>query len=352
MGKQTAKARAWLLFDRIIADAAPVGEHSNPWHLVNGELEYRPDIETLQRLLAVPLLLRATVRSRVPALALDVWLAYELRRAGFNPDGTWPRGTHPRILPMPVVNLLNSLPQKERKALEQRLTKKAAIPGVTSSSASILGKNYLKQVDVILSDWATGPEILISTKRMDSSYGKNAANRVEESYGDAKNLRLRHPLAALGFVMGIRSDILTKEPDTFDWLIDLVAKLGQEEDAYHATCLFLIEYGDSLVVEDDEDEEPEDILTPPGVSVDADEPDEEIEAVPLDELDTQLDQLPTVRVVSGAPIDPRLHAGRFLASIVNRTLDGTPINLHKPARHRRRNPVDVEKLLEMKEGPH
>ena len=45
---------------------------------------------------------------------------------------------------------------------------------------------------------------------MDSSYGKNAPNRIEESYGDAKNLRLRHPLAALGFVFGLRSDILAE----------------------------------------------------------------------------------------------------------------------------------------------
>lgn len=339
MPEPTAKARAWLLFDRIVADVAPGGDHSNPWHLVDGALEYRPDIDTLQRLLAVPLLLRATVRSGVPALALDVWLSYELRRSGFNPDGTWPRGTHPRILPMPVVNLLNSLPQKDRKVLEQRLKRQAAIPGVTSSSASILGKNYLKQVDVIMSDWATGPEILISTKRMDSSYGKNAPNRVEESYGDAKNLRLRHPLAALGFVMGLRSDILTKEPDTFDWLVDLVAKLGQEEDAYHATCLLLIEYGDSLAVVDEEDAaEPEDVLTPPGVSLEADDVDEGVASVPLDEIEKQLAELPAVRVISGHPIDPRLHVGRFLASIVNRSLDGTPINLHKAARQRRRNP--------------
>ena len=31
-----------------------------------------------------------------------------------------------------------------------------------------------------------GPELMISTKRMDSSFGNNAANRVEESYGDAE----------------------------------------------------------------------------------------------------------------------------------------------------------------------
>ena len=53
--------------------------------------------------------------------------------------------------------------------------------------------------------------MLVSTKRMDPSYGKNAPNRIEESYGDAKNLRLRHPLAALGFVFGLRSDILEKD---------------------------------------------------------------------------------------------------------------------------------------------
>ena len=96
---------------------------------------------------------------------------------------------------MPVANLLKAVPAKERAQLNARLTRSSAVAGVTSASANILGKNYLKQVDVIMTDWATGPELLISTKRMDSSYGKNAANRVEESYGDAKNLRLRHPLA-------------------------------------------------------------------------------------------------------------------------------------------------------------
>src|SRR5438045_1337417 len=85
---------------------------------------------------------------------------------------------------------------------------------------------------------------------MDSSYGKNAPNRVEESYGDAKNLRLRHPLAALGFVFGLRSDILDKEPATADWLFDLLIKLGREDDAYHATCLILMGYADEAALPD------------------------------------------------------------------------------------------------------
>lgn len=242
VAKETAKAKAWVIFDRIIADATPGGQHSNPWNTApTGKVTYSPDYATLTRLLGVPLFIQATTQSGVPALALDVWISYELRRAGFDHDAVWPRAAHPRILPRAVASLLESLPRKERAQLEARLARKTAVKGVTGSSANILGKNYLKQVDVIVTDWATGPEVLISTKRMDSSYGKNAANRVEESYGDAKNLRLRHPLAALGFVFGLRSDILAKEPETAEWLIDLLGKLGREDDAYHSTALLMIE---------------------------------------------------------------------------------------------------------------
>lgn len=27
----STKAKAWAIFDKIVADAAPAGEHSNPW---------------------------------------------------------------------------------------------------------------------------------------------------------------------------------------------------------------------------------------------------------------------------------------------------------------------------------
>lgn len=145
-----------------------------------------------------------------------------------------------------LANLLRALKGKERDQLAKRLANPTPMKGVVSASANVLGKNYLKQVDVIMSDWDTGPELLISTKRMDSSFGTNAANRVEESYGDAKNLRLRHPLAALGFVYGLRSTILTEEPKKARWLIDLLQKLGREDDAYHAVALIMIEYGADL----------------------------------------------------------------------------------------------------------
>ncbi|MDJ0336580.1 hypothetical protein QMG83_15230 [Salinibacterium sp. G-O1] len=341
MAAPTAKDKAWVIFDRIIADATPEGFHTNPWRLIGDRREYVPDIATLERLLGVPLYLRATVRSGVRALALDVWLAYELRRAGFEADAVWPRASHPRILPVPITNLLDALPKADRVKLMQRLTKKTAIPGVTSSSASILGKNYLKQVDVIMTDWATGPEILISTKRMDSSYGKNAANRVEESYGDAKNLRLRHPMASLGFLIALRSDVRVKEPLIFDWLTDLVGKLGQEDDAYHATALLLMEYGDDLVDEDDDDEEePENPLADVGAEPEADG-EEEIEDVPADEVDAALTALPRV-VIQEDLVEDHLRAAPFIATIVNRALDGTPINLHKEARLRRKNAVAAD----------
>ncbi|GAA8851212.1 hypothetical protein DUHN55_36950 [Helicobacter pylori] len=237
------------------------------------------------------------------------------------------------ILPMPVANLLKAVPAKERAQLNARLTRSSAVAGVTSASANILGKNYLKQVDVIMTDWATGPELLISTKRMDSSYGKNAANRVEESYGDAKNLRLRHPLAALGFVFGLRSDILQKEPDTAEWLIDLLGKLGREDDAYHATCLVMIEYADTLAPPTESGEELEDPLAAAGLTVDEDAG-TELSDVPPSEVDRALANLPIVTIRHDAVPD-HLSPSTFLAKMVERVLDATPVNLHKVARRRR-----------------
>lgn len=328
----SAKSDAWQLFDRIVADAAPGGVHSNPWvRGTDGQLHYEPDYQTLERLLGVPLHLAAGTQSGVPALALDVWLSFELRRAGFDTDRVWPRPTSPRILPGPLPALLKSLPASLRDPLAKRIAEKSSIPGVTSSSAAILGKNYLKQVDVIMTDWATGPELLISTKRMDSSYGKNAPNRVEESYGDAKNLRLRHPLAALGFLFGLRSDILVKEPKTAEWLFDLLAKLGQEDDAYHATCLVMMEYADATEVDESDEEQVEEGILEPGAEPEAEETQLENPPAAIDDV---LTQLPQVKILT-ARIPDELQPGKFLAKMVTRVLAATPVNMHEEARQRR-----------------
>lgn len=325
----SAKAKAWVIFDRIV-ERAELSSAANPWVKdKDGRRRFEPDYDTLCLLLGVPLWLNANTQSGVPALALDVWLSYELRRAGFGTDQIWPRPTHPRILPAPVAKLLNELPRSEAELLRARIVRQGAIPGVTSSSATILGKNYLKQVDVIITDWATGPELLISTKRMDSSYGKNAPNRVEESYGDVKNLRLRHPLAALGFVFGLRSDILEKEPATAEWIFDLLVKLGQEDDAYHATGLVLMEYSDGAVLVDNGEEAAADITREPGA-----EPEEEVAPVADGDVDLTIKRLPKVRILLRETPE-ELMPGRFLAAMVDRVLGCTPVTMHKVARMRR-----------------
>ncbi|MBT2486393.1 MULTISPECIES: hypothetical protein [unclassified Microbacterium] len=333
----STKAKAWAIFDRIVADAAPNGEHSNPWVKdESGALSYEPDYDTLIKLLGVPLYLKAPTTTGVPALALDVWLSYELRRSGLDADAVWPRPSAPRILPGPIVSLLNKVTAKERDALWKRLQAKTPPTGAAASSANILGKNYLKQVDVVMSNWAAGPELLISTKRMDSSFGKNAANRVEESYGDAKNLRLRHPLAALGFVYGLRSTIFDESPDKAEWLIDLLQKLGREDDAYHAVSLIVIEYGPHLAVDETADDEGdgEDPLVEAGV-IETDEADGgQEEYIEQSEIDIALATLPVVELPwERVPVD--LRPDRFIAEMIRRVIDATPVNLHKNARARR-----------------
>ena len=228
------RGAAWAWFDHIVAVAPRRDEV--PWRREDSGVRFEPDYDTLRQLLAVPALLKANSQSGVPALALDVWVSYELRRAGFDADRVWPRPVPPRVISPDVLAFVSALPASQREAATERINRFGT---GGASAASILGKNYVKQVDVVLSSWATGPELLISTKRMDSSFGKNAANRVEESYGDAKNLRSRHPEAALGFLYGLGASALEAEAEIARWLIDLLGKLGRESDAYDAVGLVI-----------------------------------------------------------------------------------------------------------------
>lgn len=333
MAADSLKTKAWAIFDRIVADAAPDGQHANPWRSDgHGGVVYEPDLDTLTRLLGVPLYLDAASQSGVPALALDVWMSYELRRAGFDPDAVWPRPSNPRVLPAATSKLLAALPKKQQREVREWFDRKQPA-GAAASTANILGKNYLKQVDVVISDWQTGPELLISTKRMDSSFGKNAANRVEESYGDAKNLRLRHPLAALGFVYGLRSTVLTEAPDVAEWIIDLLGKLGREDDAYHAVALLMLDY-DVAAPDTDPADQSDTALAAAGFLGDG----EELEDAPVvasDEVEDALAALPVVKLRLDA-VPAALQPGRFLAIMTLRVLDATPVNLHKDARARLR----------------
>lgn len=320
----TAKAQAWPLFDAVVANA-PFKE-LNPWE--NGV--FQPDFDTLRLLLGIPLHLGAETRTGVPALALDVWTAYELRRGGLDPDSVWPRAEPPRAVSKDVLGFIGGVsPAELRKDLMAKLLKGSGPGRVARASANILGKNYLKQVDVIVSGWQTGPELLISTKRMDSSFGKNAANRVEESYGDAKNLALRHPLSALGFLYSLRSTAYEEERRQFDWLVDLLIKLGREEDAYDACCLVVPEWSGSRVPDDGRSESEAAPIEPDDTDV------EEVEEErPVDDIDSALSKLPVVTLRHDL-VPEELGPQRFFTVLLNEVIDSTPVTMHERARQLR-----------------
>jgi hypothetical protein len=296
--------RAWREFDDLVAEAST----DSPWRTdALGERSFLPDYSLLADLLAVPVRLGSTTQSGMPAKAVDVWVAHELRRAGFLPDEVWPRATSPRVLPHEIAlmrnresNMTLELSEKIFKRLESGKVK----GGIVSSDAYVLGKAYAKQVDVLIAQWSRGPELMVSTKRMDSSFGKNALNRIEESYGDAKNLRGRHPLAATGFLFVMRSTALTQEPDTVTRLKDLLIKLAQEPDAYDATGLIITEW-----------------IDPSGTTID-----EDAEGRPVEQV--------TVKLRHDA-VPLRLRVDRFLETMIDRVLVRTPVNIHVQVRERR-----------------
>ncbi|WP_341859429.1 hypothetical protein WKH79_01885 [Qipengyuania sp. GPGPB31] len=133
-------------------------------------------------------------------------------------------------------------------------------------------------------------------------------------------------------MFGLRSDILQKEPRTADWLFDLLAKLGQEDDAYHATCLILMQYDDHGAAAADEIEpDPEGILEP-GAEVVADE--EESTAAPTSDQGQSVPDLPQVTILKDLT-PANLSPSRFLNAMVTRVLGATPVNMHELARQRR-----------------
>ncbi|KZE43304.1 hypothetical protein [Microbacterium sp. T32] len=334
--KKSVKSDGWALFDRVVRTAPLRGV--TPWHHHPHSPVYEPDYDTLKMLLRVPAFLGSSSTTGLPALALDVWVAYELRRAGFEPDAVWPRDDVPRILPGPIAGLLQNMGKADAARLRQLLASGNTFGGTVAASAKVLGKNYMKQVDVVMSDWDTGPELLISTKRMDDSYTNNAPNRMEESYGDAKNLRSRHPRAALGFVFSLRSNAFDEAPRAAAWILDLLAKLGREDDAYDAVALIVPRYGstgvgDPETSEPGGDDEPEALQEATEVEL---LPPTEVEPLPTSDqaLGHLLDQLqtsPPVELDLDA-VPEELSARRFFGHMVRHVLDNSPITRHEEAR--------------------
>jgi hypothetical protein len=238
-----------------------------------------------------------------------------------------------------LLRFIDNLPHKEKTELLRRLRNGSSNGKTTSASANLLGNHYVKQVDVVMSSWETGPEVLISTKRMDSSFGNNAFNRIEESYGDAKNLRLRHPSAAVGFLYALRSTAWDKNPrpgeaGIAERIVDLISKLQREPDAYHACCVIVPEYAGAAPKDkesnenDAEDEDIETIESEPGPS------EFDIEVAPVEvDVDTSLAALPSVQLRQEL-LPPEVTPNRFFKIIMETILKNTPVSYHREARRR------------------
>lgn len=296
-----AKRDSFSAFDEELDRA----EEGNPWVHAPGETpRYSPDYALLERLLSIPVMAGESVESGRFANGLDAWISHELRRAGFERDEVWPRPARPRILPRDIALLINKLPSGLASEIRARVTEMSA---VAPSDARILGRAYDKQVDVAISRWDRGPELLISTKTMVSAFGKNLGNRFEEAYGDAGNLRARYPLAAVGYFFLQRSTIKKTEPGAFERTKDMMRKLRELEGAngYTATGLALVDW-------DDDDRSA-------GVRLDLD----------------------------GVPDD--LVPAQFFSAMIHRVVDVTPVVHHVEVRSRlegRQVPIEITDAAE------
>lgn len=260
--------------DAILADT---DSESSPWvDPVYPEYEsqrvYAPDYDLARRLLAVPIKqgYAAEQQSGRVAKALDAWIAAELRRSGFPPDAVWPRAKPPRVLPADLLPVEDSVDEAlarlaefetrleaYREAAQQKGVKRKvpslyrvrpairniaeALPG--EAAAHILGRFYVKQVDVVVSTWQRGPDVLVSSKTAFSSYLKNKNNRYEEAVGEATNLRDRHPRAAMGFAFLVRTNIF-EEQGAFAYLRDLLVRLRKPDGDFDATMLLAGDWTD------------------------------------------------------------------------------------------------------------
>lgn len=281
-------------FDDLLASS----DHTtSPWSGAN----YIPDLDLFKRMLSLPISQGDKQETGRPAKAFDAWVAHELRRAGFPADAVFPRTSRPRVLAEGLGSLESRVEAlatqaEAAEAQGERIGPPAlrrAIQAVTKhkigvSTAYILGDFYAKQVDVGLSSWNRGPDILISTKTMFSAYGKNLKNRHEEAVGEVSSLRRRHPMAAMGYAYLVRQDIL-EQPNSYATLYDILSRLRRARETFDATLLLVVDWDENDLAS--------------GVTL----------------------------VDSPAP---ELSPSRFFSDIVNCTIDRTPIKVHQEVRRR------------------
>jgi hypothetical protein len=307
--------------DGILAEA---DTHANPWATLtggerHGERVFRPDYDLARRLLNDPVSRGYATKqeSGRVAKALDAWIAHELRRAGFPEDAVWPRRRRPRVRPADLAPAETAVEEALARLdeFEGRLRKFAggkkppslhrlrpaiaridrALPG--SANADILGRFYAKQVDVVVSSWQRGPDVLVSSKTQFSSYLNNKNNRYEEAVGEATNLRDRHPMAAMGFAFFVRTNLFD-EQGAFVYLRNQLARLRRPDGPFDATMLLAGEWDDG--------------------------------------------PKPTVRKVDDA--DELLSAPRFFGDLLKTVTDNAPADLHREIRLRRQSEPSDENM--------
>jgi hypothetical protein len=113
------------------------------------------------------------------------------------------------------------------------------LPG--DAGAHVLGRFYVKQVDVLVSAWQRGPDVLVSSKTMLSSYLKNKNNRYEEAVGEATNLRDRYPMASMGYAYLVRSSVY-EEGGAYAFIRHLLERLRRPDGAFDATLLLVADW--------------------------------------------------------------------------------------------------------------
>ncbi len=284
------------VYDDVLA-AAPVDD---PWtHEKDTPPTYAPAYGVLEDLLTSAIRHGASSEDGIFPKGIDLWLAYELRRAGFLDQETWPRRERPRVLTPEVQALIDDLPTRVvgykglnlREYVRERIN---GVPAITPTNAVVLGRAYNKQVDVVIARWDRGPELLASSKAQLSSFSNNLPNRFEEAVGDAANLTSRYPLAAVGFFFLQRATILTEEPEIYERAVDMMRKLRSDVpgQGYSTTGLCLVDWDESIPLHQRK------------VSV-------LLERVPED-----------------------LRPDRFLVEMVERVLETTPVTEHVKVRER------------------
>jgi len=313
--------------DAILADT---DTSVTPWVTLaggerHGERVFQPDYDLARKLLHVPISqgYAAKQQSGRVAKALDAWIAHELRRSGFPEDGVWPRRKRPRTLPADLApteaavgDALTRLDEFEERletfAGEKRPPSlhrvrpaieriRAQLPG--SANADILGRFYVKQVDVVVSSWQRGPDVLVSSKTQFSSYLNNKNNRYEEAVGEATNLRDRHPMAGMGFAYLVRTNLFD-EQGAFVYLRNQLARLRKPDGPFDATMLLAGDWDDG--------------------------------------------PNPSLRKVDDA--DELLSAPRFFCDLLKAVMDSTPVDLHQEVRLRHQGEVPEGGMPPMDDG--